>query len=285
MLSARLFAQDTSATESFNDFNAQTYTPSNLLSKGQVNVQLFNNLYTQTAFRDNEGNLVKLNNRSNYFGSLLQVFVGVDKKNRINVGFDVNFKSVRIDANENSSPFKVLLFESNNFSRTAITSVGPKIKWAPFKKLPDFSVQTSFWIPLKSNSESNPWLDYNRYTSWTQIFYSHMLNSKFQFFYELDAFARIKKESAQNNQLSTPATFIVSYFPTSKLTFYSLLQYSPFYTYNKGVKINSYYAQAGLGAKYQISKTLQLELLYTDFFASRGNGAGTTYNLGIRYLH
>ena len=34
--------------------NVQAYTPSVLLKKNQFEIQFFNNLYTQTAYRDNK---------------------------------------------------------------------------------------------------------------------------------------------------------------------------------------------------------------------------------------
>lgn len=271
-------------TEVFEE-SAQTFTPSKLLKRGQFDVQLFNNIYTQDAFRDNDAQKVALGNRSTYFGGLFTVLTGVTKSARLNVGLDINIKSVREDPDPSSSPFRILQFESNSFSRSAISSLGPKIKWSPFKKLSDFSIQSSFWIPISKGSESSPWLDYERYTSWTQIFFSHMQGAKFQFFYEVDVFARIKKFETQSHVLSTPATFILSYFPTKKTTIYGLIQYAPSYGTVPSINVNSYYAQGGLGAKYQITKKFNLELLVSNFFASRNAGAGVTYNLGIRYLH
>ena len=48
----------------------------------------------------------------------------------------------------------------------------------------------------------------------------------------------------------------------------------------------AYFVQSGLGGKYQlIPGLMELELLYTNFWAgSEGEGAGQTYNLGIRFI-
>jgi len=265
--------------------DAQSFTPSNMLGHKKFDLQLFNNLYTQTAYRNSDGKSVALGNRATYLGSLFSYMYGVSKSSRFNLGFDINFKSVHINPNSKSSPFNVFTFPNDSNSRSAISSVGPKIKFSPFKALPNFSVQTSLWIPLKQGSQDYPWLDYEQYTSWTRVFYSHMPNSKIQLFYELDILARIPKYAYQSGELSTPLTFIASYFPNSKFTLYGLLQYAPGYGKGANTIVNNYYAQAGAGTKYQITDKLQIELLFTDFFASKNNGAGTTFNLGLRYLH
>ena len=42
--------------------------------------------------------------------------------------------------------------------------------------------------------------------------------------------------------------------------------------------------QGGLGAKYQLTPELNLEVIYTNFFASKGEGAGETFNFGIVFI-
>jgi len=45
------------------------------------------------------------------------------------------------------------------------------------------------------------------------------------------------------------------------------------------------FAQAGIGLKYQITGKIGLEVLYSNFFTSANQGAGNTFNLGIRYIN
>ena len=82
------------------------------------------------------------------------------------------------------------------------------------------------------------------------------------------------------NRFSTPATVIFSYFPTPMTTIYVLTNFSPFWQSDF-----DYFAQAGVGAKYQITRNFELELLYTAFtneFLADINGNATTFNFGIR---
>jgi len=275
--------------------NIQAYTPSKLLKKGQIDVQLFNNLYTQTAFRNSERELIDLNERGTYYATFGQLLLGTSKSARVNWGMDLIFKSVRIDSDKNSASVKIFNFETSNYTRSAISSIGPKIKFSPLKNNPDFSIQSAVWIPLASDLEADangkPWLDWNRFTSWTQLFYSQQIGKKFQLFYEFDLLARFSKPAswydnneAKGNSLSTPASFFVNYFTTGKSTIYAMIQYTPTYGFDGGDAINSDYAQAGLGGKYQLTSHFAVELLYSNFFTAKNAGAGRTYNVGLRYI-
>ncbi len=279
--------------------NVQTYTPSVILKKGQVELSVFNNLYTQTAFRTGERERVDLSSRDSYYGLLLQGLYGVSKSGRVNVGLDVNIKSVFIDPSK-GSPTNLFAFSgAANEQRTAVTALGPKIKINPFKKLNNLSIQSAFWVPMAQNSESDagsqPWLDYERFTSWTQFFYDKPIGTNWQLFLEMDLLFRFAKPAKfydnnlpKTNTFGMPTSVFLSYFLSGKTTLYAMTQYAPTIEYNAkvgpGIVNASDYAQAGVGLKYQLSRSLNLELLYTNFFTSANGGAGNTFNLGVKFI-
>ena len=121
--------------------NLQAYTPSTLLKPGQIEIKLFNNLYTQTAYFDEESKKKDLNERSTYFTGIINSLYGITID--INVGLDVYIKSVRFDS-ESSSPFSVFNFSSDADTRTALTQFGPKIKISPFKSFRNLAFQSTF---------------------------------------------------------------------------------------------------------------------------------------------
>ena len=110
-------------------------------------------------------------------------------------------------------------------------------------------------------------------------------------------FAKRSSSYANNipkeHYLDTPVSAFLSYFPSEKSTVYIMLQYSPRFGLNKienDVKVNEFnvqgdYAQTGIGFKYQISSKIGLEILYSNFFTSANQGAGNTFNFGIRYIN
>ena len=282
-----------------------TYTPSSLLKKGQIESQLFNNVYTQTAYRDGNRDKVELNTRDTYYSGLVYALYGVSNKARVNVGFHLTIKSVFSDTAK-GSPFKVFGFQNTDHSRTAISSVGPKIKFQPFKKLSHFSVQSAFWIPVGHDMESieddssYPWLDYQMYTWWNQFFYDYSPSANWQIFTEADLLFRFQSEKSNTpTHLDVPVSIFVSWFPARNVSLYAQAQYSPRFQLKKTVSdagdgqpefvtdpfsLISDYAHTGLGAKYQLTRNLNLELSSTYFFTSKNGGAGFTYNLGFRII-
>ena len=269
--------------------NVQAYTPSVLLKKGQHEFQLFNNLYTQTAFRNDQGERVNLNQRATYNTLFLTYYHGISKNARWNLGADIVLKSVYLD-NEEDNPSEVFRFNQSNNGRTQITAIGPKVKFVPFKNIQKFSIQSAFWIPIGDSLEyksNRPWLDWERFTWWNQFFYDHMISKDFQLFFSGEILARFQKwweVDANSNvyepiQINLPMGVFLSYFPTGKSSIYGQFQYAPTVT-----SWPNYFIQTGLGGKYQITKTLQIEASYTNFIASINNGAGATYNLGLRYI-
>jgi hypothetical protein len=267
--------------------STQEFTPSVLYTKGQWEYKHFNNLYSQTEGFDNDGNKVKFNNRSTYLSSINQVLFGVNS--RFNVGFDFWIKSVRID-NINSSPLSTLLFENNMNARTALSGIGPKVKFQPFKHLSRLSIQSTFLIPTAKDQEGisngRPFLSQDSYISITQVFYDQPVGKKIQLFFSLSPWVYIKKKSVANQtrtSLSSPLDIFVSYFPTDRFTLYAQQGYWPNFGANG---IASWFSQQGLGTKYQIIKgKLEIETSYTKFTMGRNQGAGSTYNFGLRFIH
>lgn len=286
--------------------NILQFTPSRLLKKGQFEVQLFNNLYTQTSYRDGNRDEVELDTRDTYFSAIFYTLIGVSKNKRVNIGFDLNLKSVLIDSTK-GSPLQVFKFQNSSFSRTAITSLGPKIKILPFKSVPDFSIQSAFWIPIADDLESikevsdYPWMDYHMYTWWNQFFYDKTFGSNWQLFTEADLLFRLKTSNGNiPSHLDIPISAFLSWFPGKKSTFYYMIQYSPRFQLEKSyvegesgmqeVSVETFdyisdFAHTGLGFKFQVSKKINFETSATYFFTSLNGGAGYTFNLGIRYIH
>lgn len=273
------FAQ-TNSTPSSEGSNIQTFTPSALFEKGQFEVNTFTNLYRQTAIRDREGNTVSLNERQLFINSVWQFTYGVSDNKRFNIGLDVNVNHA------NYKPKG----EGLNYTRTVVSAIGPRIKWNPFKSLPRFSLQSSLTFPIAKDlqgAESGRFVAWDKKTWWTQLFFDKNIGSQFQLFLEADVLLRFNDLNFEEDFFRTPVSAFFSYFPSQKLTFYTMLQHSP--AFGKQGAISDFgqirwFTQAGVGGKYQLSKRLQLELSYTNFFQSRADGAGQTFNLGLRYI-
>ena len=264
--------------------NLQTYTPSSLIKPAQLEVKLFNNLYTQTAGFDQNGSRVNSATRASFFGSFLQATYGVHPK--FNLGIDINFR-IRDDDPATTSDFALLSLENDGQSRLGVSKVGPRVKFSPIKSLERLSIQATLLFPTMKDLEgkidqSNIWLDWDAFTWVNQVFYDKRLSSKFQLFSALEFYTHFPRDSYNEKVLFiTPVKAFLSYFPTRKITVYSMAEFGP--TWGGG-GISSYYSQVGVGGKYQVSSFFELEVLFSVFPAGKNQGAGRTYNLGMRYL-
>lgn len=272
--------------------NLEKFTPAVLFGKGTWELNSFYNLYTQNQGRNSDGESFDFGERQTFLNIMYQFTLGVSDNARLNVGLDVWVNKSLYDGDRTGNPFKVLLFDEENFSRTVVSAIGPRVRFVPFESLSNFSVQSSFLFPVAQDQETPRFTSHDRYTSFTQFFYDHKINNEFRLFLEADLLYRIKRNSEQVNFLRTPVSAFLSYFPSSRVTLFGFAQYSPRFERVSNEVDETYglsedFFQLGGGLKYQWSRRLGIELSYGNFIASKGiNGAGAGYslNLGFRYI-
>jgi hypothetical protein len=266
--------------------NLLNFTPSVLLRKGQVELISFYNIYTQEKIRNELGEKVILNGRQSFFNTQYSFSYGVSESSRLNLGFDLIFTSFS-DGNSLLSP----LTQSGDFNQLVFAGFGPNIRFTPLKGIYNLSVRSTFLFPGGKDLENREgrFIAHDRYTSFTQVFYDMELNAQWRLFLEADLIYRFSKREDQTDFFRTPLTSILSYFPTAKTSVFALYQYSPRYErvnngFDEAFGLSRWFQQAGAGFKYQITAKTGVELSYTNFFASRNDGGGSTFNLGFRYI-
>lgn len=243
----------------------------------------FNNLYTQNSFYDEDRLPVPVD-RANYYTMFVQSLVGIHS--RVNVGLDLQFRSVSTNANRGASATEVFKFKNNANAQTQLASIGPKIKFIPFKKLSSLSMQSTLFIPVVKDLEGSiaggPFLDYDKFFWWNQIFYDKRVGPYLNLFSGLDIIYRFGGTSKLDNLVQLPLTFIVNTFPTKRFTMYGLGQFFP--TLGNTV-FSSWFLQVGIGMKYQVWRKMDIEFSYNNFVAGLNSGQGQVFNLGVRYVH
>jgi len=268
------FAQDSLQQKS----NIQQYTPSKLVGKGQYDVKWFNNLYTQTKSTFTDGT----EPRQTFFTSTLEGYTGVGTNKRWNIGAILEFRSNVIGDRSATDVFK---FDGeNNTARSGLTSIAPSVKFVPIASVSNFSIQSSFFIPLVDNeTENGVFLDQKGYIWQNRFFYDYTFpGDKWQLFSEINSELSFgdKEESFANNSLNLTPGLFLSYFPSSKFTVLALAQHSQ--RLDLGNNFAQDFTAIGGGAKYQLTNALNLELLYTNFVRGSNTGLGQTFNLGLR---
>ena len=263
-----------------DNINLQAYTPSILLSKGQWELKTFQNLYTQTQVF-NGSSKVSTGSRQSWFSSINQFLFGTGEK--VNLGMDLWLKHANVD--------------DKALPRTGLTGFGPKIKFTPFGSNSRSSLQSTLLFPIANDQESTtvenqdrPFLEKDR-TLWiNEWFLDKQLSQELQLFLRVGVWYSIVRNSfRRHNYLETPISFFVSVFPTDKISVYVMTEYAPTH-YSDAREVfsafDTYYLQSGVGGKYQIVPgRLEVEGLYTNFWlGSQSNGAGQTFNIGLRLI-
>ncbi|MFH6603496.1 hypothetical protein ACEZ3G_08405 [Maribacter algicola] len=274
-----IFSQDDPNTTQ-RQSNIQQYTPSKLIGKGQWDLKWFNNLYTETRSTFEIGRIP----RATFFTSTLETYTGVGENKRWNIGAIVE---VRSNVVKDRSAFDVFKFDGDEgTARSGITSIAPSVKFVPIASISNFSIQSSFFIPLVDNeTENGVFLDQKGYIWQNRFFYDYTFSdNKWQLFSELNSELSFGKagESFANNSLNLTPGLFLSYFPSSKFTVLALAQHSQ--RIDLGNNFSQNYTAMGGGAKYQLSSALNLELLYTNFLRGNNSGLGQTFNLGLRAI-
>ncbi len=274
---AGTFAQD-DTNDAPVQSNIQQYTPSKLIGKGQVDLKWFNNLYTQTKSTFSDGT----EPRETFFTSTLEAYTGVGENKRWNIGAILEFRSNVVNDRKALDVFK---FDGeNNSARSGLTSIAPSVKFVPFRSVSNFSIQSSFFLPLVDNEiENGVFLDQKGFIWQNRFFYDYTFpGNKWQLFSELNSelnFGKAEDSFANNSLNLTPGVFL-SYFPSSKFTVLGLVQHSQ--RIDLGNEFAQNFTAVGGGAKYQLTQALNLELLYTNFVRGSNTGLGQTFNLGLR---
>jgi hypothetical protein len=272
--------------------NIQNYTPSKLLEKGKLDIKWFNGLYTQTRA---EGNGTTSDvPRSNFFTTSLEVFTGVSNNKKLNAGLIVEYRSNSFVGESATSVFS--FNNETGKSRSGLSHIAPSIKVSPFNKLANFSIQSSFFIPVfKEESNANGFLAANSYIWQNRFFYDYTFKgNKFQLFTELstryffgeklvnDDKTVNKNGGYANNSLELAPSVFLSYFASSKSTIFTFVQHAQLLDLGNDFEQN--YSAAGFGAKYQLSKVLNVETIYSKFLRGNDTGLGQSFNLGLRAI-
>ncbi len=271
--------------------NLQNYTPSKLLEKGKYDIKWFNNLYTETR-KDDKGNTFDID-RQNFFTTSLEIFTGTSESRKFNFGVIIDLRSNSFGGQSATSVFSFK--NEQGKSRVGIAHIAPSIKFAPFKSLSNFSIQSSFFIPIHDKeSNENGYLAEKSYIFQNRFFYDHTFGGrKFQLFTELNSRFFFGEKSIKdgafnpkggyaNNSLElTPGAFL-SYFASNKFTVLGFVQQAVLI--DLGNKYSKEYTAAGFGAKYQLTKVLNAEILYSKFLRGKDTGLGQSFNFGLRAI-
>ncbi len=295
----RYYAYDWGLNEVFMGKKFQLpFRATELLQKGEMEIKIFNSIYTQK----NLDGFSRPNSRSTYFSSFGQNLFGINEK--LNLGFDLVYKSNVLNDLAKHSPFEVLRFQNKqeqyllacdqkllNIASNSPCRLDPDLHPLEGDSLRNFAgevLQTSSTIGLSHfgpKFKINPirkWTNLSwqqtfyipiqrkvdgQWVSFSQFFYDRAVGSRFQFFSEISLWTTV----APNFRILPAIKIFYSYFPARRWTFYAM---------------TSIPVEYGVGSKFQLSPKLEMELLYTHYLPIKfllGDARPNTFNLGFRY--
>ena len=281
------FAGFSQEDENTNRSVIQEYTPSILLKKGQWDIKWFNNLYTETEATFNG---VRTNiPRNTFFTSSVDIFTGISESNRVNVGLLFEIRSNVIGGRD---ALDVFSFDGESgTARSGLTSFAPAIKFNPIKNVGNFTIQSALHIPLIDNeTENGVFLDQDGFIFQNRFFYDYSFSgADWQLFFELNTeYSFGEQDSFAYNSLRLIPGAFLSYFLSSKFTVLGYAQHLQLISFGPNdAGLNDFSQDAtilGVGAKYQLTDALNIELLYSDFVRGNDTGLGQTFNIGLRAL-
>lgn len=279
----------------------QEYTPSILLKKGQWDIKWFNNLYTETKDLFGPNGSKRTVPRNSFFTSSLDIFTGISDSRRVNIGLLLEFRSNVVGG---GSAFDVFSFSGESgVARSGLTSFAPVIKFNPIKSIGNFTIQTAFHIPLIDNETEDAlfdnngnqirngvFLDQDGYIFQNRFFYDYNFPSgDWQIFTELNTEYNFgEQDSFAYNSIRLTPGFFLSYFPSPKFTILGFAQHLQLISLGANDQGQNDFSQnasiLGGGTKYQLTKSLNIEFLYSNFFRGKDTGLGQTFNIGLRAL-
>ncbi len=289
--------------------NVQTFTPSKLLAKGQWDIKSFLSVYTQTTRTNARSQKVDID-RQTFLTSTNEIYTGVSSNSRVNIGLIFQVRSNQEGGNNFYDALGVFRFKNDKLdTRSGLTTIAPSVRIQPFKNIGNFSLTTSFFIPVFGDTptltgritgdgeeERTPFLDQKSFAWETKFFFDKTFGGdKWQVFTEADFKFNFGKDADEvdadenaderfaNESLFLPLSSFLSYFPSSKSTIFVNLQQAFLIDRGNGFEQNS--TAWGFGAKYQLTPVLNIETSFSDIF--RGNnfqGLGETYSIGVRAL-
>lgn len=275
------FAQEIEEEQEESSSSIQSYTPSKLLNQGQWDIKFFNNLYTQTRATGRDNSRASDGVRQTFFTTTLEVFTGVSRNNRINLGAIIEYRSNTID----DTTFSVFNFDDSSSARNGFSAIAPSIKIQPFENISNFSIQSSFHISFLEegdDSTSEVFLDQSAWTFQNRFFYDYTFPSgDWQIFGELNTEYNFGDDESFANEtfVLNPGAFL-SYFPNDKVTLLAFSQYS-----QRFGDFEQRSLSLGVGGKLQVSDGINLEALYSNIVAGHNfQGLGNSFSLGVRIL-
>ncbi|MEZ5066843.1 MAG: DUF547 domain-containing protein [bacterium] len=240
-------------------------SPAALLLPGEWEIKTFHNVYTQTAYFDDDAKRVDVGARQTWYTGDVALRWGYRPR--------VNFQGGLVLRGLDDGT-RALADESSRF---ALSTIFLRAQVAPLTSS-DLVIETGVEVPLDGSltvEDSTIPLDVGAVTVRAQMDRFH--RPDVYGYYELGI--RAERREDGGDVLSFPAKAILHWVPQREVTLTLPLEIAPQRLDDGGFGM---YTQVGVGAKFRPSPRLELETIGTVFPFGYSAGAGWTANVGLR---
>lgn len=254
-----------------------------VVNKGEIELIIYSSLAYASSFRNDLGERDDLPFVQSYFQNGIQATYGVIK-DRFNLGFDINTGLVDID--NNATKFPSSLFRKKEYPDLStgliLTSIGPRVRWRPFRKNYNFVLQASTLFPTYGNSDYKYLFGTDQIFANAQLFYNLPITKNLFLFSQFGVQYGIK-----NNQSSEifvfPISIFLSYLVTPKTILFSFGNFVQIRS-NESIFKNSGTTQIGFGTQHQFSKKYVINAYYAKEVSGKNFYTYDNVSLSIRIL-
>ena len=258
-------------------FSFRVQTPSGLLARRDIELKIFNNLYSQTDFFDASGSREDEGSRKSWYTGLFRIQYGISR--RLEAGLDMNYRRVHYGSSEESA-LMIFVNDKDSVQRSGISRVGVNLRWQVFPSISNFSARISFLrsvLSVSNKTPVEPFLDGDSDIAALELLFDKNLSKDFWIYTSLNN--QIEFARSGGETFRSPLSLIGSYRGFEFLSPYLMTELSPVWAKSG---FSSYYLQIGPGLKLFPKDDLELEILYSNFILGKNAGAGQTCNLGLR---
>lgn len=256
-----------------------------MMNKNQLEINLYNTILSANKARNNNGEIFDLNTRSTYLRNTLQLAYGISNNLKWNAGLEVNLTTARIDNDTQSSMFKVFNSTVAGNSRFArgITSIAPGIRWKPFQKNYNFTIQGSLLIPIINNIQKESLLGTKQFYFQSQFLYNFQADEHIFLISQLGFQYGFQYDDVSTKLFPNLGSHVAYYIPSKTIVF-ALINYSPFFMNEDSWKFTSDALQIGGGVLFQICKNMTINGYYTNFIRGKNYLHFNSYSIGLRFV-
>ncbi len=268
-----------------------------ILAKDGIEASAISNL-TSYWVTSKYGNKILDRYRISRSENYTNISYGFSKSRRWDLGAQVRYSKMLIDENARNSPFKVYSKpDSNGTAFNGLSSLGIRLRAAPFANIPELTFQASINFPMARDQETRSFLGADRVqTDFVSTYYKAISDYTYIYLQGRYIFQIANNENGKTGHFPGISTYLVKSLFDQKLFLFPGLSYLGSFQQNyKGGRLTNQaqFLMGGIGLQFQPIEILSIFLngqkpLYhkssASFYSDLVRNSYSDWSLGVRLV-